>query len=280
MALVMVVDDEPDIVDLVENVLVRAGHTVHTAADGRQALAEIVRLRPDVCILDHYMPEVTGLEVAERLRSDPATASLKLIMLSAAAPPNALLYCNVVLAKPVPNKQLVEIVAELLRPGAPTDPLLDVNRLRAAGLLLDRHSAASGARLDGLSQGVSEQIESSAAAVNIVLVDAVAVCGAYGLSGWIREAGGMPAEWTPGTAVVRSAEPLLLDDLEDHPAYAASPLASVSGVRSYAGVPLTDRGGHTVGTLDVMDRKPHAFTAAVLDRLRERSADAVAALYS
>lgn len=275
----MVADDEADIAALLAEVLTSGGHTVHTAADGRAAAEQIVRLRPDLSILDHYMPEMTGLRVAELLRADPATSSLPLLMLSAAAPPTALLYCNVVLAKPVSIKHLTTVVDELLRPARPSDPVRDLDRIRAAGVLLDLHTAATGARLAQFARELAEEVGAGMAAVSVVLMDAVALCGSYGLSGWIQEAGGTPAEWTPCTNVIREGKPLIVGDLTTHPEYAGSPLGAVTGVRSYAGIPLTDHAGHLVGTLSVMDRRPQAFAGEVVDRLRERSAEAVAKLY-
>src|SRR3982751_5320273 len=173
MALIMVADDEPDIATLFATVLTSAGHTVHTASDGRSALTQISRLRPDVSILDHYMPELTGLEVAQQLRTDPAAASLPLLMISAAAPPTALLYCNVVLAKPVPLGHLVGVVGELLRPAAASDPLRDLNRLHAVSSLLDTYTDSTSALLERYLAEVAAEVGAKTAAVSMVLVDAV-----------------------------------------------------------------------------------------------------------
>ena len=275
MAVILVADDEPDITSLLSTVLTGAGHTVHTVSDGRTALARITELRPDLSVLDHYMPEMTGLRVAETLRADPATSSLPLLMLSAAAPCTAVLHCNVVLAKPVSLQHFGAVVRDLLRPPPPSDPLRDLGRIHAVSALLDAYTEAVGARLDDLAGDLASATGAGMASVDLVMVDAVAVCGSYGLDGWIREAGGLPAEWTPCIEVVRTGEPVLIGDLRGHPPFDAMPLATVTGVRSYAGVPLVDAESRLVGTLDVMDRGPHAFTAATLDRLAASSRTAL-----
>jgi CheY-like chemotaxis protein len=80
---VLVVDDDPDIVRFVEMNLRFEGFEVAVAADGPQALAEIGRALPDLVLLDIMMPELDGVEVTRRIRADPLTAGLPIIMLTA-----------------------------------------------------------------------------------------------------------------------------------------------------------------------------------------------------
>ncbi|MEM9064575.1 MAG: response regulator transcription factor [Planctomycetota bacterium] len=82
---VLVVDDEADIAELLEINLARAGFEVATASDGRTGLARIKDWSPDLVVLDVMMPELSGTEVASRVRSDPATSSLPILMLTAKA---------------------------------------------------------------------------------------------------------------------------------------------------------------------------------------------------
>jgi DNA-binding response OmpR family regulator len=70
MARVLVVDDEPRIVQLVRDYLERAGFAVSTARDGREALMRARQDRPDLIVLDLGLPELEGLEVTRRLRRD------------------------------------------------------------------------------------------------------------------------------------------------------------------------------------------------------------------
>jgi DNA-binding response OmpR family regulator len=80
MALILVVDDEPKIVQLVRDYLERAGFAVSTARDGREALMRARQERPDLVVLDLGLPGLDGLEVTRRLRRD---SGVPIIMLTA-----------------------------------------------------------------------------------------------------------------------------------------------------------------------------------------------------
>ncbi len=82
---ILVVDDEPTIVRLMEFILARQGHEMIVAVNGEEALEKIQSQHPDLVLLDIMMPRIDGYEVAQRLRADPATAALPIIMLSAKA---------------------------------------------------------------------------------------------------------------------------------------------------------------------------------------------------
>ena len=79
---VLVSDDEPEVVDLVTIVLESEGYKVLSAANGKEALAQIKAHRPDLVLLDMRMPEMTGLTVLENLQSSPDLASIPVVMLS------------------------------------------------------------------------------------------------------------------------------------------------------------------------------------------------------
>jgi DNA-binding response OmpR family regulator len=87
MPIALVVDDDLDIRELVGLVALRAGCEVIEAATGAEALASVQGVVPDIVILDVAMPGMSGLEVCERLRQDPATRHVPVLMLSAAARP-------------------------------------------------------------------------------------------------------------------------------------------------------------------------------------------------
>lgn len=80
---VFVVEDEEDVLDLLCYHLKREGYAVNTAVDGEDALKEIPRRMPDLVLLDLMLPGVDGLEVCRRLKSDPATAKIPVIMATA-----------------------------------------------------------------------------------------------------------------------------------------------------------------------------------------------------
>lgn len=83
LPLVLVVDDDPDIRDLVALRLARASYRVATAADGHEAFERAVELLPDLVVLDVTMPGPDGFETSRRLRSDPRTSHVPVVFLTA-----------------------------------------------------------------------------------------------------------------------------------------------------------------------------------------------------
>ena len=82
-ARILVVDDEPDLVELVKHHLVREHYEVFTANDGERGLAEARVRLPDLILLDLMLPGLDGLEICRRLRGDARTKSIPIVMLTA-----------------------------------------------------------------------------------------------------------------------------------------------------------------------------------------------------
>lgn len=82
---ILVVDDEPDIVELISYNLKKEMFNVLTASNGAEALSVAKKQRPDAVVLDIMMPEMDGFEVCRAFRSDPTTASLPILFLTAKA---------------------------------------------------------------------------------------------------------------------------------------------------------------------------------------------------
>ena len=82
---ILVVDDEPDVLDLVTYNLGQAGFQTDTAADGAEALRKARSTTPDLILLDLMLPELDGLEVCKLLRRDSKTSAIPIIMLTARA---------------------------------------------------------------------------------------------------------------------------------------------------------------------------------------------------
>ena len=80
---ILVVDDERDISDIVAFNLRREQYDVVTASDGESAVAAAQREQPDLVLLDLMLPGIGGLEVCRRLRADPRTAQIPIVMLTA-----------------------------------------------------------------------------------------------------------------------------------------------------------------------------------------------------
>jgi DNA-binding response OmpR family regulator len=82
-ASILVVDDDPEIVAMLNTRLSKRGYRVSTASDGTKALELAKRERPDVVLLDVMMPGKSGWEVARALKQDPLTQTCKIVMVSA-----------------------------------------------------------------------------------------------------------------------------------------------------------------------------------------------------
>ena len=85
MTTVLIVDDEPAIVQLVRITLESSRVRVFEAADGTTAIDRAIKLRPDLILLDVDLPDVSGLEVCRRLKREEAMAQTRIVMLTAAA---------------------------------------------------------------------------------------------------------------------------------------------------------------------------------------------------
>lgn len=82
MATLVLADDDADLRDVYAIALRSAGHDVHEAIDGRDALDVLRRTRPSMLLLDLWMPCLTGFDVLDALRHDPAGSRLKIIVVS------------------------------------------------------------------------------------------------------------------------------------------------------------------------------------------------------
>ncbi|WP_433828719.1 response regulator [Actinoplanes sp. CA-015351] len=288
MASIVVAEDDTDVAELLATVLGNEGHAVRTAFTGLDALTVIAETLPDLIILDHHMPELSGLEVAERLRASELTAAIPVIMLSAAAPAGARGLVDVTISKPVRPKHLLDAMRDLLAARqAVADVakhLVDVDRLLAVSGYLTRPGHpdelnAHAAELDGFAEELARLTGAPMAAITLVLNDSVSLAGSFGLPAWVQEAGGVPVEWSPDTIVVAEDVPVLIPDSHtSRERLAATPLFSISGIRSYASVPLNSSEGHVVGTLCVMDDKPGTCTEDTVQMLHSRRAPALALL--
>lgn len=83
MTKIMVVDDEPDLLEVVKLILESDGYQVVTAGSGQEALDNIEKEKPDLVLLDIIMPKMDGWEVFSRIKSNPKTTSIPVIMLTA-----------------------------------------------------------------------------------------------------------------------------------------------------------------------------------------------------
>ena len=83
--IILIVDDNPDNLKVLEDILVTDGHRVRAAVNGEVALRAVAACLPDLILLDIMMPGMDGFEVCRRLKNDPSTASIPILFLSALA---------------------------------------------------------------------------------------------------------------------------------------------------------------------------------------------------
>lgn len=80
---ILIVDDEEDVLELVRYNLAREGYNTHTAATGEEAVKRTREIMPDLVILDLMLPGMDGFEVCRRLKGDPKTQAIPIIMVTA-----------------------------------------------------------------------------------------------------------------------------------------------------------------------------------------------------
>jgi DNA-binding response OmpR family regulator len=139
-AKILVVDDEPDALELIGFNLKAAGYEVITAEDGNEALKKARSFAPDLILLDLMIPEVDGLEVCKILRRDEATGAIPIIMVTAKAAEldrvlGLELGANDYVTKPFSPRELVLRVKNLLQRPGPTKE--KTNRYDIGDLTID-----------------------------------------------------------------------------------------------------------------------------------------------
>ena len=144
---ILVVDDEPEAVELLEFNLKQAGYVVSTAGDGADALKRARSQTPDMIVLDVMLPEMDGFEICKSLRLDSATAKIPIIMLTAKAAEidrvlGLELGADDYLTKPFSPRELLLRIKKILGRGQTEEKLRD--QLRFGDLLIDvpRHIAS------------------------------------------------------------------------------------------------------------------------------------------
>ena len=120
MSVILCIDDDRDVRNLLEKILTDAGYTVTAAGDGRQGLAEALKMRPDLILLDVIMPEIDGFSVCTQLQADQETAYIPVIFLTSLDGEEDRAKAFAVgaadyLAKPVQKESLLAKVEEQLK---------------------------------------------------------------------------------------------------------------------------------------------------------------------
>lgn len=120
--LVLVVDDDLDTRELYRACFDTNGYRTAEAGTGAQAIASAVEALPDLLLTDYVLPDIDGLEIAERLKADPRTARIRIIMVTGYATPDLnrraqTIGIERVLLKPcLPQAVMREVGRALARP--------------------------------------------------------------------------------------------------------------------------------------------------------------------
>lgn len=130
---ILVVEDDPDIAQLVCFNLELQGLAARSVADGEQALAVVQQDRPALIVLDLMLPGMSGFEICKRLRSDAATASLPIVILTARATEGDRMIglqmgADDYVTKPFSPRELATRVHAALRRAAEPEPAHDYAR--------------------------------------------------------------------------------------------------------------------------------------------------------
>jgi two-component system phosphate regulon response regulator PhoB len=148
---ILVVEDEVDLAELVAFNLKQAGYTAAIATDGASALSEVRRKKPDLIILDLMLPDLSGTEVCRRLRSDPATKPIPIVMLTARGEEvDRVLGFEVgaddYVTKPFSPRELVLRIGAVLRRSLPVEPEAPGQGIQIGEMTIDvpRHEVRIG----------------------------------------------------------------------------------------------------------------------------------------
>src|ERR1019366_9749116 len=139
---VLVVDDEKDLVDLISYNLQRNGFKVLTATTGDAAIEIAMREAPNLILLDLMLPGMSGTEVARKLKSEPQTAGIPIIMLTAKSEETDVvvgltLGADDYVTKPFSMKILLARLNTVLRRNEPAPASTEAGTLRAGPLAID-----------------------------------------------------------------------------------------------------------------------------------------------
>lgn len=138
---VLIVEDDPDIVELLQYTLEREGYPVLIARDGEKGLSEARRRKPGLIVLDLMLPGLDGLEVCRTLKADDSTRSIPVVMLTAKGEESDVVLglefgADDYMRKPFSPRELVARIRAVLRRG---QPVAEAKlRIELGGVVLDK----------------------------------------------------------------------------------------------------------------------------------------------
>jgi two-component system alkaline phosphatase synthesis response regulator PhoP len=141
---ILIVDDEPDILELIEYNLKKEGYQVYTATNGLEAIQSAKKNQPELIILDIMMPKLDGIETCRQLRALPEFKTTFMVFLTARSEEySEISGFNVgaddYIAKPIKPRALISRINAILRRNAMTDTEVE-NKIEIGDLVIDREA--------------------------------------------------------------------------------------------------------------------------------------------
>ncbi|WP_316799404.1 response regulator transcription factor [Pedobacter frigidisoli] len=141
---ILIVDDEPDILELIEYNLKKEGYQVFTASNGQEGITVAKKVHPDLIILDIMMPKMDGIEACRLMRAIPEFKNTFMVFLTARSEEySEIAGFNVgaddYIAKPIKPRALVSRINAILRRNAGTEEISE-NKLEIGDLVIDREA--------------------------------------------------------------------------------------------------------------------------------------------
>ena len=141
---ILIVDDEPDILELVEYNLKKEGYQVFTATNGQEGIALAKKVHPDLIVLDIMMPKMDGIEACRLMRAIPEFKNTFMVFLTARSEEySEIAGFNVgaddYIAKPIKPRALVSRINAILRRNASSEEVSE-NKIEIGDLVIDRES--------------------------------------------------------------------------------------------------------------------------------------------
>ncbi|MDB5020234.1 MAG: ArsR family transcriptional regulator [Pedobacter sp.] len=141
---ILIVDDEPDILELVEYNLKKEGYQVFTASNGQEGIALAKRVHPDLIVLDIMMPKMDGIEACRLMRAIPEFKNTFMVFLTARSEEySEIAGFNVgaddYIAKPIKPRALVSRINAILRRTSSSEEVSE-NKIEIGDLVIDREA--------------------------------------------------------------------------------------------------------------------------------------------
>lgn len=119
---ILLVEDEPSVIELMNIFLFRRGYEIFNVADGAEVLNQVQAVKPDLIILDIMLPKLNGFEVCSRIKSDPALKHIPVMILSALVQKSEIemgirMGADLYMTKPFQNSELLANIEKLIKKG-------------------------------------------------------------------------------------------------------------------------------------------------------------------